>query len=150
MSNLLFWCKFVQKGDFQPKAKKINSTIEFCMFELVLISNFSWSLQFWFFGPSLPKRSIPVKNVKSEHHHLILHIRISLGTKFQLKLTILTFLIKFAQKGNFQSKTVRASMVVTYYIKLPHGGWQTQRYFNVSSPSSHRGNNSDEMGKPGD
>ena len=35
---------------------------------------------------------------KSEHHHEILRIRISLGTKFQLKLTILIFLTKFVQK----------------------------------------------------
>ena len=32
-------------------------------------------------------------------------------------------------------------MVVTYYIKsFPYGGRQTQRYFNVSTPSSRRGN----------
>ena len=31
-----------------------------------------------------PKLVIPVKNGKSEHYHSILHIRISLGTKFQL------------------------------------------------------------------
>ena len=39
-----------------------------------------------------------VKNEKSEHHHLILHIRIGLGTKFQLKLTILFFWTKFTKK----------------------------------------------------
>ena len=33
------------------------------------------------------------------HHHQILHIRNSLGTKFQLKLKILIFRTKFAQKG---------------------------------------------------
>ena len=37
--------------------------------------------------------------------HWILHIRISLGTKFQLKLTNLIFWTKFAQKGCFRSKT---------------------------------------------
>ena len=32
---------------------------------------------------------------------------------------------------------LRGSMVVTHYIKtFPNGGRQTQRYFNVSSPSS--------------
>ena len=40
-----------------------------------------------------------VKNSKSEHHLWILHIQISLGTKFLLKLTISFFWIKFAQKG---------------------------------------------------
>ena len=34
-----------------------------------------------------------------------MHIRISLGTKFQLRLTVLTFWVKFAQKGCFRSKT---------------------------------------------
>ena len=42
-----------------------------------------------------------VKNGKSEHHHLIQHIQISLGTKFKLKLTILISSIRFAQKGFF-------------------------------------------------
>ena len=40
-----------------------------------------------------------VKNRKSEPYYLILHIQISLSTKFQLKLTILIFLTKFVQKG---------------------------------------------------
>ena len=40
-----------------------------------------------------------VKNRKSEHRYWILHIRISLGTKFQLKRTILILWTKFAQKG---------------------------------------------------
>ena len=34
----------------------------------------------------------------------MLHIRISLGTKFQLKLTILISWTKFTQKGCFRSK----------------------------------------------
>ena len=43
------------------------------------------------------KRVLPVEHRKSEHHHWILHIWISLGIKFQLKLTILSFWTKFAQ-----------------------------------------------------
>ena len=52
-------------------------------------------------------------------------MKISLGTKFQLKLTILVFRTKFAQKGLFpvesgknENHISRASMVITYYIKL--------------------------------
>ena len=41
----------------------------------------------------------PVQNRKREQRHQILHIQISLGTKFQFKLTILIFWAKFAQKG---------------------------------------------------
>ena len=51
-----------------------------------------------------PKGVYPVKNRKSKHHHWILHIQISLGTKFQLKLMILIFWNKFARKGCFLSK----------------------------------------------
>ena len=48
-----------------------------------------------------------------------------------------------ARSSDFQANTkntlLRASMVVTYYIKLFRtGSRQTQRYFNVSSPSSRR------------
>ena len=42
---------------------------------------------------------------KSEHYHQILHIRNSLGTILQLKLTILNFWTKLTQKGYFQHKT---------------------------------------------
>ena len=35
------------------------------------------------------KKVFLVENGKSEHHHWILYIQISIGTKFQLKLTIL-------------------------------------------------------------
>ena len=56
-------------------------------------------------------------------------IRISLGTKFQLKLTILILIVwtKLTQKGHFRSKKgkialVRASMVVTCHVKLSARG----------------------------
>ena len=66
-----------------------------------------------------PKRIFPVKNGKSEHHRWILHIQISLGTKFQLKLIILIFWSKFPQKKVFPvEKSQRTSIVVIYYIKL--------------------------------
>ena len=51
------------------------------------------------------KRVFPIKNRKSEHHDWILHIRIIVRTKFQLKLIILIFRTKFALKGYFHSKT---------------------------------------------
>ena len=40
-----------------------------------------------------------VKNWKGEHHHWISHIEISLGTKFQLKLTIWLFWLDLPKKG---------------------------------------------------
>ena len=53
---------------------------------MIFLSNFAQKTCFW------------SKTEKNEHHHWILHIRISLGTKFQLKLTILIFWIEFVQK----------------------------------------------------
>ena len=38
---LTFWTKFAQKEYFQSKPEKGNISIEFCMFELVQVSNFS-------------------------------------------------------------------------------------------------------------
>ena len=76
----------------------MNTTIEFCIFELVYVPNFSLKWQFWFFNPSL--------------------------THFSLKL----FLTKFDRKGYFRSKTEKShlcrhlSMVITYYIKLYRTG----------------------------
>ena len=45
----------------------------------------------------------PVENRKGEYHHGILHIWINLGTKFQLKLIILSFWTKFTQKKGISS-----------------------------------------------
>ena len=48
-----------------------------------------------FFQQKVPKKGL---NRKSERHRQILHIQNTLGTKFQLKLTFLNFLIKLIQK----------------------------------------------------
>ena len=38
----MFWIKFAKKGSyFQSKTDKIDTTIEFCIFELVFVSNFT-------------------------------------------------------------------------------------------------------------
>ena len=42
-----------------------------------------------------------IENETSEQCHWILHIRIPVGTRLHLKLIILTFLTKLAQKGAF-------------------------------------------------
>ena len=55
----IFWIKFAKKGSyFQSKTDKIDTTIEFCIFELVFVSNFTLNQQFWIFGPNLPKKDI--------------------------------------------------------------------------------------------
>ena len=88
---LNFWTKFDQEGYLWSKIEKGNIIIEFHILELVLVPNFSSNWQFWFFGLNLPKNVFLVQNRKSKYHHVILHIRISLSSKFQLKLTILSF-----------------------------------------------------------
>ena len=54
-----------------------------------------------FFGENLQKG---LKQKKKEHHHRILHTRKCLGSKFQLKLTNLSFWTKLTRKGYSQSK----------------------------------------------
>ena len=73
----------------------MNTTIEFCIFDLILVANFSLNWQSLLFGPNFFKKGI--SGLKQEHYHSIMHIRISLATKFQLKLTIWFFGPKLLQ-----------------------------------------------------
>ena len=93
---LIFWANFAQKGYFQSKMKKVTITIEFSILELIWVQTFSFNRKFWFFGTNLPKMVVAVKNRENKHHNWILHIRIRLRIKFQLKPTILIFWTKFA------------------------------------------------------
>ena len=86
--------------------------MEFCIFKLFLAPNFSLNWKFWFFGPHLTKKGISNHKQKSEHHHWILHIWISLSTKFQVKLTVLIFWTKFALKSYFWSKTEKMNITI--------------------------------------
>ena len=47
-----------RKRCFRSKTEKENIAIEFCMFELVWIPNFSLNWQFWFFRLNLPKKGV--------------------------------------------------------------------------------------------
>ena len=58
-----------------------------------------------------PKMVFPVKNRKSESHHGILHIQISLGTKFQFKLTSLILWTKLTQKRYFRWRTGKVNNI---------------------------------------
>ena len=57
-----------------------------------------------------------VKNRKSKHRKLIPHIRISHGTEFQLKLTVLIFWTRFAPKMFFRSKTEKLNTTIEFYV----------------------------------
>ena len=67
-------------------------------------------------GQICPKMVFPVQKRRSKHHHCLLRIRFSLDTNFQLKLTILIFSNKFAQKGYFQSKTKKLNITVGFCV----------------------------------
>ena len=43
-------------------------------------------------------------------------MRIRLGNRFQLKLTILIFWTKFAQKGEFWSETKKVNIIIEFRI----------------------------------
>ena len=57
-----------------------------------------------FIDQTWPKKVFPIQNRKSEHHHFILHIRISLGIKFHLKMTTLIFWTKCPPTEYFRSE----------------------------------------------
>ena len=80
--------------------------IEFYIFELVQVLYSSFS-KFNMLEQSSQKSILPIENRKTEPHHRVFHIRISLNTKFQLKLTLLTFWTKFVQNRYFQSKKIK-------------------------------------------
>ena len=60
---------------------------------------------------------LPNENRKNEQQdHRILQVRISLSTKFQLKLKNLIFWTKFSQQGCFRSKTKRVNATIAFCI----------------------------------
>ena len=92
-----------------------------------LVSEFMWGIvgsefQFQqtiliFYGTNLhPKKYFRWKTTKSEHHHWIMHVRISLGTKLQLKLTNLVIWTKFVQEEFFWSKTEKVIITIELCI----------------------------------
>ena len=113
---LIFWTKFAQNEYFWSKTEKLNITIEFYIFELVWVPNFTLNNQSWNLDQIYPKRVFSLEKEKSEHQRWVLHIRISLATKFQLKLTILIFWTKFLEKGYFRSKTEKVNTTIEFCI----------------------------------
>ena len=84
-------------------------------------------------------------NGKSEHRHWIQHIRVSLVTAFQLKVTTLIFGPNLLKKGISGLKQKNPSFACArgcylLYQTFPQGGQQTLQYFNVSSVFSRRDN----------
>ena len=98
LTTLIFWTKFPKKGHFRSKIGNMNVTIEFWVFELVLVPISLWKYNLEFLDRICPKRVFPVKKRESEHYHWILHVRINLSTKFQLTLIILIFMDQIRSK----------------------------------------------------
>ena len=79
---MIFWTKFAQKGCFRSKNRKSEEAIEFCIFDLVWVPNFSLNWQFWFFFSYqiCPKREFLVENGK------IALVRTSMVFSYYIKL----------------------------------------------------------------
>ena len=91
---LNFWTKFAQERYLWSKTEKVNIIIEFRLFKLVLVPNFSLNWQFWFFWPDLPKKGFSgLKQKKWTPHifYIILHIQISLVWNFSANWQFLLF-----------------------------------------------------------
>ena len=58
LTNLIFWTKFTQKGYFGSKTGKEIISIEFCIFKLVLVPDFSMNWQLWVFRLNLVRKSV--------------------------------------------------------------------------------------------
>ena len=56
-----------------------------------MVPNISLNCQSWYFRLNFPKNGIFLYENRKSKHHWILHIRISLGTRLQLKLAIFNF-----------------------------------------------------------
>ena len=79
---LIFWTKYAQQG--HSNTEKVNITIEFSMFELIYVSNFTFNKQFWILEPNSPKKVIPGSNTKKVNITINFSI-LELNTKFHFK-----------------------------------------------------------------
>ena len=69
---------------------------------------------------------------------LNMNMEISLGTKFQLKITILIFRTKFPQKGYFQSKPEKVNTPIELYIFKFHLKLTNLLFFWTKNGMSNR------------
>ena len=115
---LNFWTKFAQERYLWSKAEKVNIIIEFCIFKLVLVPNFSLNWQFWFFWPDLPKKGfsgLKQKNWTPHIFYIILHIQISLVRYFSSNWQFWFFGPNLPRKLN-KSKTEKVIITMEFCI----------------------------------
>ena len=118
----------------------MNIAIEFFIFELVHVPN---SRLNWFLNQICSINVFPAQNRKSEHHHWILHIQISLGTKFHFK-QFWNLGPNLPRKGTSKNDSlIQSTFAQGYYVPgvtftaLFWIAWY-HWYFNVFSPKGHR------------
>ena len=80
------------------------------------LQNFSLNWQFWLFGPVLPQTDIASQKRKSDHQHWTINIRISLDTKFQLKLIIVISWTNVAPKKVFPIENEKVTSITEFCI----------------------------------
>ena len=115
---LIFFLPDLPKNGFSGlKQKKWRPHIFYIILhiQISLVQNLISNWQFWFFGSNLPKMVFPVENKISEHQHRILHIWISLGKKFQLKLITISFWTKFIPKRS-KEQTVKGLQAFAFCV----------------------------------
>ena len=99
-----FWISLVQKVKIISWSWNLvpaliqKCKIQWCCLLFLFFSGNKKKTKYSQFGPNCPKRVFPLKNKKTEQPYWILHIWISVGTKFQLQLIILTFGLNLPQK----------------------------------------------------
>ena len=115
---LSFWTKFSLERYLWSKTEKLNIIIEFRLFKLVLVPNFSLNWQFWFFWPDLPKKGFSgLKQKKLTPHifYIILHIHISLLQNFSSNWQFLLFGSNLHKKV-FPVKTEKVNIIIEFRI----------------------------------
>ena len=138
---MIFWSKFSQKCCFQSKKRKVNTTIQFCLshpkkvfpfkkqkklippLNLAYLNYSRYQISaltdnFDFYDQVCQERVFPVKNRKNEHPQWILLLINTLGTKFQLALSILIIWSKFSLKEYFEMKTEESRLGVCLWPLL--------------------------------
>ena len=135
-NNCISFTFVYRKGCFRYKIEKVNTTIEFCIFELVWLPSFGLNWQF--FWTKFTQKGSKTEKVNTAIDFCLFELM--LVVNFNLNWQFWFFLTNLLKKGissqNGKIALLRASMVVTYYIKLFRTG--ADRHNGI--PSSRRDN----------
>ena len=112
----IFWTKFAKKGSyFQFKTYKKNTTTEFCIFELVFVSNFTVKKQLNFWTKFTLERYLCLKTIKV---NIIIEFRLfklvlvpNFSSKWQF-----CFWDQICTKRYFWSKTEKVNIIIEFRI----------------------------------